>query len=715
MKNKLDDKNLEVIEELVGLHSMNPFIREVSSSRGYMESTHFSQSCTPIFGEEKIIQTGLEKQFGRNTHSKKTESDVRVIAIIKRYSGIGEDSVDKVVEHLVITQDVITGEVDFISIPYYNKLHIDFGFKYELKDELLNLRPGDVLPKDTILADSPAVSKNSGYKYGVNANVCLINLPETAEDGVIISQNLAEKLTYRSYETRAIEFGSKAFPLNIYGDDKVYKPFPEIGEKVGEKVILCALRDYDTGLSTALTSFNDVRDFNPMFDKAMYVKGPGKDIKIRGQEFTTGRVVDVKVYTNPKYKKEVYSGVSGYVDRYANALKKYYKDILDVYENIKKEHYGWNKNTNVLLSNKFHRLIIDAMALAGNDSKRINYSSRNEVMDLYRVEITVEYIGLGSNGTLNISNKISDSHGSKGVIVQIKPNHEMPYIEANGDRIYADVVMDPAAVTSRMNPGRIFEQYFNGMSRKTQYEMRKILHFKPFEQCKDKEIEEAFNILLGLLKIIGTEQYEEYRQLTDKQLIKEIVRECVEEEVYILYRVSSVKRPSEIIIESQNTIYAPTMNSVKLKIDGKEVDTNYQTIIAPIYTIILDKTGETFLSTASSKINHFGIPVGVNASNKYSYPWRNSSTRIVSETEKRLFTAYTGTKFSAELSDRASNIETHKIIYKNILDAPIPTNIDNVIDRTKHEIGETAPMEIVYNLINSAGLDIIEVDEKKVK
>ena len=38
----------------------------------------------------------------------------------------------------------------------------------------------------------------------------------------------------------------------------------------------------------------------------------------------------------------------------------------------------------------------------------------------------------------------------------------MPYIEANGGRIYADVVMDPAAVTSRMNPGRIYEQYLTG-------------------------------------------------------------------------------------------------------------------------------------------------------------------------------------------------------------------------------------------------------------
>lgn len=288
----------------------------------------------------------------------------------------------------------------------------------------------------------------------------------------------------------------------------------------------------------------------------------------------------------------------------------------------------------------------------------------------------------------------------------------MPYIEANGGRIYADVVMDPAAVTSRMNPGRIYEQYFNGMSRKTQYEMRKVLNFKGIEECNEKQLSTAWDILLGMLELLGTEQYDEYKSITDIDTRNEILKECIEKEVYLFYRISSKKRPYQITLDSKGTIYEPIVNHCHLSINGKEVITKDKILIAPIYTIVLDKTGEEFLSTSSSKTNHFGIPVGINTSSKNSYPWRNSSTRNISETDNRLNVSYAGARMSAELLDRGSNQETHKHIYKNILNASFPTNIDNVVDKTTLPPGNVAAMDIVYNILNSSGIDIMEVDEK---
>lgn len=301
---------------------------------------------------------------------------------------------------------------------------------------------------------------------------------------------------------------------------------------------------------------------------------------------------------------------------------------------------------------------------------------------------------------------------SKGVIVQIRPDHEMPYIEANGGRVYADVVMDPAAVTSRMNPGRIYEQYFNAMSRKTQYEIKKYLKKHPSE-CKDAQINGAFEILLGLLKILDTEQFKEYSALKDINLKREIITECVDEEVFLLYRISSLKRPYQVVLETKGTIYEPEVNNAHITVNGKEVVTKDKILIAPNYTILLAKTGETFLSVASAKVNHFGMPVGMTASNKYNLPYRCNSTKVVSETEGRLYTAYTGPKFTSELLDRASNSRTHRIIYKNILDAEKPTNIDVCIDRTKFDTGNIAAMDVIENLFNSAGIIITEESERK--
>lgn len=706
-----ENENLKVREELIGLHVMNPFIREISASRSYMMSSHFSQSCTPIFGEEKIIQSGIEKELGKNTFSKKTEADVKVLRIIKRYDGIADKDINKCVEKIVVTEDLETGEIDYISIPYYSKMHTEFGFKYEETPVMKNLRKDDILPKDTILADSPTVCENGGYKYGVNANVCLLNMPETAEDGIIISESMSERLTYRSYETRAIEFGEKSFPLNIYGTDKEYKPFPSIGEFVGKDSILCALRLYDDDLSPSLLSINDTMDFNPMFDRAIYVKSAGKDVTLRGETFQNGVVVDIKVYTNPKTKKNFYSGMTEELDNYANALKRFHERILETYEDIKKEHNKRYNNKDLLLSSKFHRLVTDSMALVNPKNDKIMYTNHNDPVDLYRVEFTIEYIGT-SNGRLTLGNKLSDLSGSKGVIVSILPDNEMPYIEANGGRVYADVVMDPAAVVSRMNPGRLYEQYFCGMSRKCQYEMRKVLGFKPVDKCKDSEVKNAYEVLLGLLKLLNTEQLIEYSKITDMPTIRMLVTECVEKEVFLLYKAVSEKRPYQIVEESRGTIYEPEINYAHFTVNGKEVVTKNKILIAPIYTIILDKTAELFLAVASARTNHFNMPTSINTNNKNYFPWRNNAVKVLSETETRLYIAYAGKKFTAELLDRASNPATHKEIYNNILHADTPSDMSMVIDRTKVEDSSTAAMYIVENLMNSAGLEYIEVPEK---
>ena len=355
-------------------------------------------------------------------------------------------------------------------------------------------------------------------------------------------------MSYEIFEDRHIEFGAEDYPLNIYGDANNYKPFPEIGDLVNDDSVLMALRKVDVGLSPSLTSINDVREFNPAFDKAIYVKKPGEVKTIRGKEFRSGEVVDIKVWVNPKYKKEIYSGTTEGVEKYANALKKYYTEIIDTYEELKKDHYLRFKDNNLPISEKFHRLIIESLAVANPSKKKISYTHKNEVIDLVRISFTIKY-----TMTPSVSSKLSDLLGSKGVIVQVRPDNAMPYTMVNGEKVIADVVMDPSSLVSRMNVGRIYEQYFNAMSRKTQYELKKIIG-KDINKCNNQQLDQAWNLLLGLYKLIGTEQFTYYNEVKDVNVKKELLKECIEEEVYILYRISSEKRPYQIVLESKGTI-----------------------------------------------------------------------------------------------------------------------------------------------------------------
>jgi len=380
-KNKnisIEDPDLRIRDELLGLHSIQPWVLCCSSPRSLMMSSHLSQIVTIEGGEPQIIQTGLETQLSENTMSCKLEHDSRVIAFLRRYNGLSAGSVDSASEHVAIVQNLDTNELDAVIIPRYNKLHQTFGFKYKLNEEVFTpLNINNVLPKDTIFADSPTVSKDKEYKFGVPATIAYLHIPEVTGDGVVISEDLAKKFKFRTYETIVAEFGEGSFPLNLYGDDDNYKPFPDIGEAVNDDRVVIATRDYDAMLSPVLVSKSGVKNYSVYFDKPFYAKATG------------AKIVDIKVYRNAKSRKSTYAKTTDQVDRYADALKSYYMNIIRVYEEQNREHYARYRE-DIPVSESLHRLLVDAYAIT--ESKRnVRYTYKNDLVDMYRVELTLEY------------------------------------------------------------------------------------------------------------------------------------------------------------------------------------------------------------------------------------------------------------------------------------------------------------------------------------
>lgn len=700
------DPDLRLREELVGYHSINPFIKNTSASRGYMMSSHSSQRLTLVGGDEKIIQTGLEKQFGKNTLSTKAENDYNLIKVVNRYNGISNKYASVTTEKTLIVEDAETGELDYIEMPYKYTAQGSMGFRYKWnKNALDEAIATGYIKKGTIFADSPAVTKNSGYKHGVNANMALITLPETDKDGVIISESLAKRLAFEVFETRVIEFGANAFPLNLYGTKDEYKPFPDIGEKIADHSVLMAVREYDDHISPAITSVNDMMEFDPLFDICTYVRGPGEDIDIgNGKIVGSGVVVDIKAYYNPKHKKECYTGVTGVVDKYVNGLKKYYQEIIDVYERAKSEHYAKYKE-NIKVSEKLHKLLIDAYAVANPNNDKINYVSRKDNLDIYRIEITVKYTIVPDAPGY----KTSDSgYGAKGVIVDIWPDSKMPYTQ---DGVRADAIMDPMSIVSRMNIGRYFDMYISGTAVEAKKHIENILNIKDVFTLPDSKIEEAWKVVINYLSIIDTEQYQVYSKLTNKADKLEILDEIVNDNFYIYYKINSKKSPLQLVSELSNSNFAIRKDHIWVDKDGEKVLTKEKILIAPIYMIELNKTADNYLAVSSAKVNHYGLPINVGSTGRNRLPNKESPTKNMSETDVRIYAAYGGRLAISELKDRANSIETHSAIYRNVLLADKPTNIDEVVDRNIIPFGTDKTLKLIDLILNAGGIEI-EYDAK---
>lgn len=391
----------EMDPELLSIHALNFSVGNDSSSRSQMFSSHFSQRLVINGATEKRIQTGVEQDISKYTFSVKMPVDGTIIKVIDRYpKRMDMDAIPESPETLVIYEDHKTKEIGCFSIPKFASYHQYFGFEYVPKPDMSRLVPGNFIEGGTIFADSSAVGENGGYKYGIEMNMCFMSHPAVSEDGVLISSDMLDKLKFKVYETRVVEFGSHSFPLNLYGTHDNYKPFPEIGETIREDGILMMLRKYELDLMPVEMSVFDVMDPDFIFDQAVYVRGPG------------GVVKDIKIYRDNQEVSTTPSGVMDNVEKYSRGLQRFYQELIDAEKQIvadRKKKYG---NGHVALKPELHRLIVEGMAVlsiqANKSNQKLNKLYRKVPLDDYRAEIVIEYELTPTYGF-----KLTGVHGDK--------------------------------------------------------------------------------------------------------------------------------------------------------------------------------------------------------------------------------------------------------------------------------------------------------------
>ncbi len=394
-----------IFSELLGIHSMNPFVINNSSPRNVMYSSHLGQRLVIEGSDEEIIQTGVSREYGKYTFAVRMPADGTVISIIQKYpQSVSKNSLPFNPETIVIYENHETREIDYLSIPYYNTLHQYFGYKYNLNKEAIELlKHGGNIPKGTILADSPSIAENGGYKLGVNLNTAFMSHPAASEDGIAVARSVLDKISFRTYDTRIVEFGSNNFPLNLYGDLDNYKPFPEIGDYIRDDGILMMLRNYD--IDTIPVNFHPYSTMEPdmMFDSATYVRGSG------------GRVVDIEILTNNNLNKNLPEQMKGQLNKYHDAYIRFCQEIINTDLKIRqnrKKSYGSNS---VKLSHRLHRLVTDCLAIVSyNESKYdqklvLQYKKAN--IDEFRIKFVIENIVKGDLGY-----KLTDFEGGLGIL-----------------------------------------------------------------------------------------------------------------------------------------------------------------------------------------------------------------------------------------------------------------------------------------------------------
>lgn len=389
----------QIHRELLGVCGLNPWAGHDSSVRVQMMASQIGQALVVGGATERRCQTGMEREYGKYTFSVKspgdpgTEGGITIIKVIQRYPHkIGYDSIKFNPQTVVIYEDVKTKEVGIINLPNYFSNHQYFGFEYKAKPSISDIKVGSFIPYGTTLLDSPSITDNGGYKYGVECNMAFMSHPAVSEDGVLISRDVLSKFNFKTFETRVVEWGSKRFPLNLYGDADTYKPFPDIGDVIRPDGILMGLRTYDKELAVVEQSVYDLMEPDLIFDKLTYAGGAG------------GRVIDIKVQRSSKYNPQIPGGsIDSQADKYEFARQQFYQSILAEYKRLKS-----NRGEGLRLTPEFHRLLVEAQAIIDNDPQHLVKLYRKAPLDDYRIEFIIEYDITPVTGF-----KLTGMHGKK--------------------------------------------------------------------------------------------------------------------------------------------------------------------------------------------------------------------------------------------------------------------------------------------------------------
>jgi hypothetical protein len=389
--------------ELMGVLSLSSFDAHNSASRKQMFSSHIGQTLVIKGATRRRIQTGMEQEYGKYTFNVKAPANITVLKVVHRYPRtLGSGSIKHNPETLVIYEIDETRQIGCMSLTDYYSNHSYFGFKYARSKKVHELRPGGAIAEGTILQDSPAIAPDGDYMYGAECNVAFMSHPAVSEDGILISRDVLDRFSFKTYETRVVEWGSNFYPLNLYGDANNYRPHPDIGDPVREDGLLMALRSHEEGFSPAEMSINSTQNVNPIFDHMVYAGGPG------------GRVIDIRVMHDPESAVPTTPvGMENHTRKYDIQRHNFYQEIVNEYTRLKKD-----RGEALRLTEEFHRLVVEAISVVGmpkgkgkgkeegGSGDRVTKLYRNAPLDDWRVEIVIEY-----DVTPTIGFKLTDCHG----------------------------------------------------------------------------------------------------------------------------------------------------------------------------------------------------------------------------------------------------------------------------------------------------------------
>lgn len=402
-----------------------PFIASCDTSRLQMTSKQITQALTHPNCQIPYVISENYRDLSNNSH----------LGIMK---AIADGKIAYRSEDLIIVHYHKLKRNEVFEIPRIKKTTDTYGstLRHCLEQDE-EFKKGDVIYEYDCFT-------NSVPSFGYNVFTGFFPFFGTNhEDGLIISQDLADRTKYKSIETLCVPIYEYTMmqPIYRYSEQTGISFFPSIGQKVREQVVCTTLqpKTKDIGHSNndlkqkmmLLLRNMSLSDLFNIQSKAMSSFSIDQ-IKTKVED---GIVTGIKIH-------EVEKGVSLVDAQLQSVLKGLHKKYIE--NAVVNTFYDLTTN----FGEDFAKNVTRKHLVYKDNSPITNRKFMKNCAYILEIEISSEH------GSV-IGDKLANMHANKGVISEILPNELRP-IALNSNKPI-DLILSPFGVFSRMNLSQILE------------------------------------------------------------------------------------------------------------------------------------------------------------------------------------------------------------------------------------------------------------------
>ncbi len=465
-----------------------PFLENDDANRALMGSNMQRQAVPLLRAEAPLVGTGMEEVVARDSG----------VSIVARRSGV----VDQIDATRIVIRALEETDLSVSGVDIYNLLK----FQRSNQNTCINQRPlvkvGDEVSAGDIIADGPSTELG---ELALGRNVLVAFMPWMGynfEDSILISERIVRDDVFTSIHIEEFEVMARDTKL---GPEEITRDIPNVGEEalrnldeagivyIGAEVhpgdILCG-KITPKGESPITPEEKLLRAI--FGEKASDVR----DTSLKLPPGVSGTVVEVRVFSRHGVDKDERALA---IER--DEIERLAKDRDDEMAILERNTYA-----------RLHEFLVGKTASGGPkavkpDSRiteallgelsrgqwwQITLSNQramdeieqlNKQYDLARKELEDRFdnkldklqrgdellpgvmkmvkVFVAVKRKLQPGDKMAGRHGNKGVISNIVPIEDMPYLE---DGTNVDIVLNPLGVPSRMNVGQILETHLGWAS-----------------------------------------------------------------------------------------------------------------------------------------------------------------------------------------------------------------------------------------------------------